>query len=436
MKLTDIIFISVSNLWRRRLRTSLTVLGVIIGTASIIVMIALGLGSMEQFNKAFIQNANLTEIQVISNMEAKGEKDKQLNESSIQSFKEIPDVLEAAGALDIPLLIRIGNYEADIQVKAMKAEALKKLEIAKGSLFTSETMPQLVLGGNSLADFHKIGDTSWVKVKRGKSRNAPEIDWLNSRVELWFGGKQYLEDKSNLPKSRKYAGKVSGYTKADEMNEKSYTTYMDLNVAKKMLRENYKLLDDMGLKMNNYTSAVIYTKDIDSVMSVLEKVKEMGYNANSPIEYIKSAKEEQQRQQGQLSMIAVISLLVSAIGIANTMLTSIMERRAEIGIMKVVGLSIEKINLAFLLESTIIGLAGGLIGSLAAYIISFFVNNNTSEAVIFGMYFGEGARLIIPFWLTLAAVAMSSGVGMLSGAYPAWKATRMSPLEAIRGITS
>jgi putative ABC transport system permease protein len=410
----------------------LTVLGVIIGTASIIVMVALGLGNMAEFNRNFIQNTNLTEIQVISNMGSKGRGNQQVNESSIEAFKQIPGVTTAAAVLDIPVLVRVGNYETEMQVKAMDPEALRGLEIEKGSIFTSETMPEVLLGGNALADFHEIGDNDWLNVKRGKDRKAPEIDWLNQRVEILFGGKSSLEAKTDLPKPRTYRGKISGYTKMDEMKENSYTTYMNLSVAKKMLRENYKLLDGMGLKMNSYTSAIIYAKDIDSVIPVLEKVKEMGYNAYSPTEYIESTKKEQRRQQGQLSMIAVISLLVSAIGIANTMLTGIMERRSEIGVMKVVGLSIKKINLIFLLESPLIGLTGGLAGSLIGYIIAFIVNNNTNEAVIFGMYFGEGARLIIPFWLTLATMGISAGVGVLSGIYPAWKATKMSPLEAIR----
>jgi putative ABC transport system permease protein len=432
MKLTDIICLAVSNLWRRRLRTVLTVLGVIIGTASIIVMVALGLGNMEEFNRNFIQNTNLTEIQVISNMGSKGRGNQQVNESSIKTFKQMPGVTAAAAVLDIPVLIRVGNYEAEMQVKAMDSEALRGLEIEKGSIFTSETMAELLLGGNALADFHEIGHNDWLNVKSGKDRKAPDIDWLNQRVEILFGGRSSLEAKTDSPKPRTYRGKISGYTKIDEMKENSYITYMNLSVAKKMLRENYKLLDGMGLKMNSYTSAIIYAKDIDSVVPVLEKVKEMGYNAYSPTEYIESTKKEQRRQQGQLSMIAIISLLVSAIGIANTMLTGIMERRSEIGVMKVVGLSIKKINLIFLLESTLIGLTGGLTGSLIGYIIAFIVNNNTDEAVIFGMYFGEGARLIIPFWLTLTTMGISAGVGMLSGVYPSWKATKMSPLEAIR----
>jgi putative ABC transport system permease protein len=423
-----VIRLAASNLWRRRLRTALTVLGVVIGTASVIVMVALGLGNMEQFNKDFIQNANLTEIQILS-VKGEGVSGPKLNDSSLETIKQIPGVVDAAAILDIPLLIRIGKYEADMMVQAMDASFLKGLEMDKGSLFTSETAPELVLDGNTLANCREEGDTEWW---RKGNREAPDIDWLNQRLEIHFGGKSLLNADTDGPKPRVYRGRIAGYTKADEMNEKSYRAYMNLEVAKKMLRDNYKHLKDLGLEMNRYTSALIIAQDIDRVMPVLETLKEMGFDAYSPIEYIERAKKEQRRQQGQLSMVAVISLVVSALGIANTMLTSIMERRSEIGVMKVVGLSLARIRLVYLMEAAMIGLAGGLAGSLVGYMMAFIVGSSTGETVILGMYFGEGAKLVIPIWLTLTAVASSAGVGVLSGLYPAWKATKMSPLEAMR----
>ncbi len=176
----------------------------------------------------------------------------------------------------------------------------------------------------------------------------------------------------------------------------------------------------------------VHAVDMDSVKPVLDQLKNMGYQAYSASESMESYKQEQQRQQGQLLFIALISLMVSAIGIANTMLTSITERKSEIGVMKVIGLSIRKINGLFLIESAIIGMIGGIVDSLVGYIVQWAINGNTGETVIFGMYFTQGAKLLIPMWLTLAAVGISLFVGVLSGLYPAWKATKLSPLEAIR----
>ena len=216
-------------------------------------------------------------------------------------------------------------------------------------------------------------------------------------------------------KSRKYRGRIAGYTQPGGMDQNSYQAYISLDTAKKLIQENRKLAQTLGLALNSYTSAIVHAADMDSVKAVLDQLKKMGYQAYSASESLESYKQEQQRQQGQLLFIALISLLVSAIGIANTMLASITERRSEIGVMKVIGLSIRKINGLFLIESAIIGMIGGIVGTLVGYVVQWAINSNTSETVIFGMYFGQGAKLLIPLWLTLAAVGISVSVGVLSG---------------------
>jgi putative ABC transport system permease protein len=439
MKLTDLLRFAAQNLWRRRLRSVLTVTGVIIGTACIIVMIAIGLGNMEQFNKNFLQNANLTEIRIDNYSERGSSSARTLNESTIATFRQLDGVKAASGMLDMPLFAILGRYEANLYVQAVDASVLSGLELYKGNLFTSAAMPELVIGGSMLANFRDPEETDTEDYGKDGERKAPDLDWLNEGMEIYLGQDPEQaksapagENAEEQPKSRMYKGKISGYTKPGERSERSYNSYISLDIAKKMIQENRKLADNMGLKMNSYNSAIIQAVDMDSVKGIMDKLEEMGYQAYSQAESIESIKEEQGRQQGQLLMIALISLLVSAIGIANTMLTSIMERRSEIGVMKVVGLSIRKINLLFVAESAMIGLTGGILGSLLGYIVAFAINSGTGETVILGMYFGQGAKLLIPFWLTLAATGIAVGVGVLSGLYPAWKATKLSPLEAIR----
>ena len=212
----------------------------------------------------------------------------------------------------------------------------------------------------------------------------------------------------------------------------NYESYMSLSLGRQILMENRKLAGRTDL--NRYDRAIVIASEVDQVESIVAAIKAMGFEAYSPAESIQMMKEEQARQQGQLLMISLISLLVSAIGIANTMLASILERRAEIGVMKVVGMGIPKIRLLFLTEAAMIGMVGGITGSLIAYLIAFFVNSGTGEGGMFlGMYFGEGVQLLIPFWLTVAASGVAIATGILSGVYPAYQATKMSPLEAIRG---
>jgi ABC-type antimicrobial peptide transport system permease subunit len=133
-----------------------------------------------------------------------------------------------------------------------------------------------------------------------------------------------------------------------------------------------------------------------------------------------------------LGGIGAISLLVAAIGITNTMVMSIYERTKEIGIMKVIGASINDIKRLFLFESAMIGLLGGILGIGVSYLLSFLINKFGGN---FGNFMGTGMNSkisIIPIWLVFASLAFSALIGVISGYYPARRAMNISAIDAIR----
>ncbi|MEG2188342.1 MAG: ABC transporter permease, partial [Christensenella sp.] len=259
--------------------------------------------------------------------------------------------------------------------------------------------------------------------------------WTNANIKYYPGNSYTMENNAaatpDQPKPKEYRGKITGVLEQSDGPD-SYSTYMSIPAANKLIRDNRKLMDQAGIKEGQYSQAYINTVDVDAVKDVLKAVKEMGFQAYSPTEWITQMQDEQARQQSQLIAIGLISLLVSAIGIANTMLASILERSREIGVMKVIGLSISKINLMFLVEAAMIGLLGGLIGLGVSYAFGAVANFGGGEMNFLGMYFQNGVQLSIPWWLALGAVGIAVCVGIVSGIYPARKATKMSPLEAIR----
>ncbi len=114
------------------------------------------------------------------------------------------------------------------------------------------------------------------------------------------------------------------------------------------------------------------------------------------------------------------------------MYANILERRCDIGVMKVLGMKIRWIRNLFVLEAALIGLLGGLAGIGISYFVVLVINTGTSETSFLGMYFSEGMEVSIPMWLSVAAIFIAVSVGILSGIYPAYKATKMSVLEAMR----
>ena len=133
-----------------------------------------------------------------------------------------------------------------------------------------------------------------------------------------------------------------------------------------------------------------------------------------------------------LGGIGAVSLLVSAIGIANTMVMSIYERTKEIGVMKVLGCVVTDIRKLFLFEASIIGLLGGGLGLGLSYLTSFLLNKYAPQI---GGALGLNSEYdisIIPLWLAAAALAFSILIGIISGLYPAIKATKIKAIEAMR----
>ena len=159
-------------------------------------------------------------------------------------------------------------------------------------------------------------------------------------------------------------------------------------------------------------------------------LRSMGYNVQSNIEYMESMKSQFAIVQAVLGGIGAVSLLVAAIGIANTMMMSIYERTKEIGVMKVLGCSLKNIRQMFLLEAGFIGFLGGVIGNILSFIISGAVNIVTGTM---GSSMGLTSSIsYIPFWLVLVSLGFAILVGMAAGYFPARRAMRLSPLAAIR----
>ncbi|MEG1393941.1 MAG: ABC transporter permease [Christensenellaceae bacterium] len=424
MKTLDLLRLAAIGLWRKRSRTFLTVLGVIIGTACIVLMFAIGLSNYNQFNENITQNQSLTEITInhYSNSQLSGGG---ITDSTISSIKNIEGVAAVSPVITMPVTIKSGKYTANMQLMGVDGKLITEKYKEGKPYQPNGSVASLVLGSEATKQFmQEDNPVNYWEVQD----YTPDIDWLNANMTLELGYPQ-MED---MPSSTVYMASVSGILDTTQQSQNAYSSYIDLEVAKRMIMENRELAEKLGLKLGSYSTAIIQADSIDNVQNVLAEVKKLGFETYSPTEWITQMQEEQGRQQGQLFAIGFISLFVSAIGIANTMYASILERRRDIGVMKVVGMKIRKIRRLFLVESAFIGLIGGLIGIGISYIIALAINTGTGQTTFLGMYFNEGMKVEIPFWLSLGAVGIAIAVGILSGIYPASKATKLSPLEAMR----
>lgn len=468
MKLIDLFRMSSSNLFKRKIRTILTVLGVVIGTASIVVMISLGLGldkaTMEQIESfgglttIYVSEAYQDSSSGSSSNSSSSEK-KRLDDALIEQLKQLEHVESVTPILNTSVIMKQGIYEMNTQLQGMPLEGLENLELefAEGGLPEADAPLQMIYGGSLAENFYNAKTGQYVYWETNK---LPDIDFMGQPMFVIFDTDAYWSAKSNSSATSKNTEGTTGTTGTGTSepvkmpkkyiitsagviqkpksgyNQYSWNVYCDIDKLKEQLEKVYKNKPVPGqpLKKNGkpykewfYSSVNVSIESLDYMKEIQQTIKDMGYQANSNAEWIESTQEQSKTIQLVLGGIGAVSLFVAAIGITNTMMMSIYERTKEIGVIKVLGCSLGNIRTMFLMEAAYIGLIGGFVGIVFSYAVSGIINSITKNMESYGM-----AVSYIPPWLALLGLLFSVGVGMVSGFFPALRAMRLSPLAAIR----
>lgn len=463
----DVIAMALKNLFKRKLRTFLTILGVIIGTASIVVMISLGLAINKNFDSQLSKISDITLIHVVgvdqSSSASQNKKNKlKMDDTAVYNFKQIAGVDFVSPIINMSYDIKAisGKYSATLSLVGISAEFFKQLgyELGRGRFLNEDDKLNIVCGGKVPFSFEKNNNRRrYYYGGSDDKEKTPDVDVMKDRITISvdrnYGNIDTTGETSSdsTTKAKAYPVKFVGVLKYNDAsyNESDYNCYMTIEQVKKLKAEKQKFDKSSGSSSSNnfygnnnnadgYSEIYIKCKNMDVVKKVAEKVKDMGYNAYYAGQYLDSMKATSANMQALLGAIGAVSLFVAAIGIANTMIMSVYERTREIGIMKVIGASIRDIRKLFLLESSTIGFLGGILGALFSLAVSYFLN--TAKISFFNtdsyMYMDSGAQKpavsLIPWWLCVAAVIFSGLVGLISGYFPARRATKLSALMAIK----
>ena len=478
MRWSDLLRMSSNSLKRRKLRTFLTILGVVIGTASIVVMISLGLGLQESMYEEVEQNGGTTGILVTGKESggmyfdsagaggsSDGEKSRYITDDVIKDLRRLENVKSVEPMLNVPVIGLKGRYEGSFELCGMTEQGLKslKLDLEEGGKLPDPESPQLelVYGNAVLGGFadKSSGRTYW------ETGEVPDIDLKNDTMFLVLDQDGYYQSQSTpavgtadsgegggessaggsaqgsrAPAApKKYVVKGSGILAGgmDSYNSDSFKVYCDLDKLREYLKKEFRgrvIPGQPSTKSGKpysrfvYRAAKVQADDMESVEALSSTIRSLGYNVETNIEYIQSMKKQFAMAQAVLGGIGAVSLLVAAIGIANTMMMSIYERTKEIGVMKVIGCGLKNIRRLFLIEAAFIGLGGGMIGNILSLIISAVI-----DAFVSGGSMGINGNIsVIPVWLLLVSTLFAVFVGTAAGYFPARRAMALSPLEAIR----
>jgi len=180
-----------------------------------------------------------------------------------------------------------------------------------------------------------------------------------------------------------------------------------------------------------YASVTVRVARAAATKDVEDKIKALGYNAFSIADALDQAKRAFVLLDIMLSLIGSIALAVSSLGIVNTMVMSILERTREIGIMKAIGGSDADVRKIFLVEASSIGVLGGVSGVLLGWLVGRIINFGANW-YIESQGGTTGNLFSLPLWLISGAIAFSWLVSLAAGVYPASRAARLDPIQALR----
>jgi len=401
----DYFFLAFNNLRRRKLRAWLTMLGIFIGIAAVVSLISLGNGLKDAVTGQFssLSADTLTMQNSGTGFGPPGSTSiRKLNQHDVDIIEKVNNVQEV-----ISRLIRMG-----------------KIEYNKAAVFSYIA---------SMPEDQKKMDTIY---------NSFSFNLDDGRL-LKFGDKGKVVLGSDVANNAKF-GKIVRVGSVIKIQDKDFevvgvlksSSSLQVNLAILMMEDDMKSVLNIGDEID---IIVIRTSSMDVTDKVAEDIKqkirkdrnekvgEEDFSVQTPLQAISAIDTILNIINIVIAGIAGISLVVGGLGIANTMYTSVLERRKEIGTMKAVGARNSDILWIFLIESGMLGLSGGLIGAAIGLGFAFLVSSIANIA------FGSNILAVtINSSLLIFAISFSSFIGIVSGILPAYQASRLSPVEALR----
>lgn len=443
----DLARVCLQNLLRHKARTFLTVMGVVLGCCSVIIMISIGIGMKKSQEQALSMMGDLTVISVYKT--GRSRRAAKITAKTMEEIRAIPGVQAAtpklsADQLAFNIYAGPGRRYRCVYLAAvgLEAEATKEMgyHLTEGQWKTSGQNHVLV-GQN----FEYLFEDT----KRPEGRNMrepgeePFSPYFDSRRT-----KLTLEAESGRNDGKKLTWELTADGRLKEDFAKGMETSMGilfrLEDLQRIMDEQQRASGKIPDRRKGWDNAVVKADDIRHVASIEKQIRKMGLSTSSMESIRKPMEQDARQKQMMLGCLGAISLFVAALGITNTMVMSISERTREIGVMKALGCRVKDVRRLFLMEAACIGLTGGILGMGVSYGVSALMNLAAAAGLGGGfssgmeeLLFAAGPETampvsVIPWWLALAAVAFSVLIGLAAGYYPAGKAVAVPALEAIK----
>ncbi|MFC2069176.1 ABC transporter permease [Chloroflexota bacterium] len=391
-----------------KLRSFLTILGIVIGVAAVISLMSIGRGAQADIlARIGTLGSDLITISPgastgFGGVRGSGGSVQTLTqEDAVAISEQVPYISAVAPSYSSNLQLVVGGENMNSRVTGVPPEyqVVRNLEIANGVFFTEYDYQRgakvVVLGAEVKETL--FGDTNPIGQQIRMGGNIVRVTGVLEGKGATFGSP---DEAILIP-----------------------LTAMQQMVAQKRTAQGERIVSSIYLTVSNEEQTTYVMEEITSLLQTRHRLGPNvadDFNIRSMQELAETISESTNTMTFLLGAIAAISLLVGGIGVMNIMLVSVLERTREIGILKALGAKEHDIWLQFLIEAALLTLTGGIVGVIIGWLVAYLVNDAGLMTTL------------VTADIVILAVSVSAGIGLFFGFYPAWNASRLNPIEALR----
>jgi putative ABC transport system permease protein len=446
MKLRDMTELAVRNLREAILRNSLTTLGVAVGVASLVAMLSLGVGLQQLASSRLNKSGLFDSIFVTAKTNLRGPgagppatraaspKARPLDENARTELTKLPDVIEVYPQIRFFTEVRFDGKPFATVVAGMPESSKQSgsFDGMQGSFFSSANANEAIL-----------------QIEFAKELNPQTKDLIGKDLLLRYAERQALASESGgtaqnsggfsvVPKEKRL--RIIGVVETEPASGfggfGSGRLMIPLPVAETLRAAQVNDLRDVlrGSSPSDkpaYASLSVRVKSPALVDATEKKIKDLGFSAFSLLDASKSLRIFFSVFDLLLGIFGSLALAVATLGIVNTLVMAILERRREIGVLKALGAADSDVKQLFFVEAGVMGLSGGVLGVLLGWLIgqalTFATNVYLKRQDLPGVQISS-----VPLWLIAGAIGFAILVSLIAGLYPASRAAKLNPVDALR----
>ena len=491
MSFIDILHLALRNLRQAKLRAVLTTMGVVVGVAVIVTMVSFGLGlqgnmlarfkALDLFSEIRVFGKSLGSMAATARDRGAGRSNEPserrqgrlrpdnaptriLDDTAVAEIAKIPGVAYVEPHISFLVYVR-SNGRVSTQFAsgvAVPNSSSRFQEFVAGNMISSPTTDEIVISERFAKDFgyenfpDAIGKTVELLAPPSEKKSDKDAqDSADQEPATFFGLPldDQAPDESNpglITKSFRIAGVLKTEVREGPGQGglrgllPTSDIYLTLPTARAWTLAHRSPIGQVALELargsgalgasgtEGYDSAVVRVSDAVALTEVRKQIADLGFGSFSIVDELEQLRTVFLILDSVLALLGGISLLVASFGIANTMIMSILERTREIGIMKAIGAEDREIKLIFFVEAAVIGLTGGVMGTLLAWAIDGIANRLAYRFILKP----QGASYVdffsLPPYLSLGAILFAVLISILAALYPAARAARIDPVKALR----